>query len=173
MRTSVLVVIATLAACRGGQLSSSDTAEIRAEVEQVMREAYDLSKPNQLERMLALYPSTGRVVSANTGHVLTAIDSVGNGIREFWLYVGANMRNPQWQWTNIYVDVLSRDAAVATGTYRIPHLNPRNQPHVLGGAMTMVFRRLNNRWVVIQEHLSDSPQGGDSTSSMAPPENQQ
>jgi ketosteroid isomerase-like protein len=171
MRTAVLVFIAALAACRGGQLSSSDTARIRAEVEQVMRDGYDLSKPNQLERMLALYPSAGRVVSANTGRVLTSIDSVGNGIREFWLYVGANMRNPKWEWTNIYVDVLSRDAAVATGTYRIPHLNPNNQPHVLGGAMTMVFRRQDGRWVVIQEHLSDSPQTGQSTDSMATHEN--
>jgi ketosteroid isomerase-like protein len=171
MRTAVLVFIAALAACRGGQLSSSDTARIRAEVEQVMRDGYDLSKPNQLERMLALYPSAGRVVSANTGRVLTSIDSVGNGIREFWLYVGANMRNPKWEWTNIYVDVLSRDAAVATGTYRIPHLNPNNQPHVLGGAMTMVFRRQDGRWVVIQEHLSDSPQTGQSTDSMTTHEN--
>lgn len=171
MRTAVLVFIAALAACRSGQLSSSDTARIRAEVEQVMRDGYDLSKPNQLERMLALYPSSGRVVSANTGRVLTSIDSVGNGIREFWLYVGANMRNPKWEWTNIYVDVLSRDAAVATGTYRIPHLNPSNQPHVLGGAMTMVFRRLDGRWVVIQEHLSDTPQGSESTDSMTTHEN--
>jgi ketosteroid isomerase-like protein len=63
--------------------------------------------------------------------------------------------------------VLSRNAAVATGTYRIPHLNPRNQPHVLGGAMTMVFRRQGGRWVVIQEHLSDTPQTSDSTNSTA------
>jgi len=167
MRKSVLVAVAFAAACRGGALTPADSARVRGEIEAVMRDAYDLSKPNQLERMLALYPTTGRVVSANTGEVITSIDSVGNGIREFWLYVGANMRNPKWEWTNIYVDVLSRDAAVATGTYRIPHLNPRNQPHVLGGAMTMVFRRQGGRWVVIQEHLSDTPQTTDSTNSTA------
>ena len=146
-------------------MTPSDTAEIRVEIERALREAYDLGKPNQLERMLSLYPTSGRVVSANTGRVLTSIDSVGNGIREFWHYVGVNMRNPRWEWTNVYVDVLARDAAVVTGTYRIPHLNPRNQPHVLGGAMTMVFRRQNGRWVVIQEHLSDAPQSTESTDS--------
>ena len=172
MRTSALFLLATLAACRGGGLSAGDTATIRAEVERTMREAYDLSRPNQLERMLALYPTSGRVVSANTGAVITSIDSVGNGIREFWHYVGVNMRNPKWEWTTIYVDVLSRDAAVATGTYRIPHLNPNNQPHVLGGAMTMVFRRQGGRWVVIQEHLSDTPQTSDSTNSMPTHDNQ-
>jgi ketosteroid isomerase-like protein len=111
------------------------------------------------------------VVSANTWRVLTSTDSVANGIREFWYYVGVNMRNPKWEWTNVYVDVLSRDAAVVTGTYRIPHLNPRNQPHELGGAMTMVFRRQQGRWVVIQEHLSDVPQIADSSNSMPPSSN--
>ena len=172
MRISALLLLATLAACRAGGISPGDTAAIRAEIEQTMRDAYDLSRPNQLDRMLALYPTTGRVVSANTGAVITSIDSVGNGIREFWHYVGVNMRNPKWEWTTIHVDVLSRDAAVATGTYRIPHLNPNNQPHVLGGAMTMVFRRQGDRWVVIQEHLSDTPQTSDSTNSMPTHDNQ-
>ena len=158
MRRIGLAAVALLAACGGAGLSGADTAAIRTEVEQALREAYDLSKPAPLERMLALYPASGRVVSANAGNVITSIDSVGNGIRAFWHYVGVNMRNPKWEWTNVYVDVLSRDAAVVTGTYRIPHLNPNNQPHVLGGAMTMVFRRQGGRWVVIQEHLSDTPQ---------------
>lgn len=157
MRRIALVALALVTACGGGVMSSADTAAIRAEVEQSLRDAYDLSKPAPLERMLSLYPASGRVVSANAGSVITSVDSVGNGIREFWHYVGVNMRNPKWEWTNVYVDVLSRDAAVVTGTYRIPHLNPNNQPHMLGGAMTMVFRRQGGRWVVIQEHLSDLP----------------
>ena len=172
MRIRALLTLIGLAACSAGSLSSSDTATIRAEIERTMRDAYDLSKPNQLERMLALYPTSGRVVSANTGAVITSIDSVGNGIREFWHYVGVNMRNPKWEWTTIHIDVLSRDAAVATGTYRIPHLNPNNQPHVLGGAMTMVFRRQGDRWMVIQEHLSDTPQISDSTTRMPTHDNQ-
>src|SRR5687768_8644567 len=125
MRTTVILLALLAAACRGGGLSSTDTAEIRGEVERAMRDAYDLSKPAPLDRMLSLYPSSGRVVSANTGRVITSIDSVGNGIREFWHYVGVNMRNPKWEWTTVYVDVLSRDAAVATGTYRIPRSEER------------------------------------------------
>lgn len=169
MRVIALAGLLALVACSGSELSPSDTAEIRAEVEAVLRDAYDLSKPEPLPRMLALYPAAGRVVSANTGRVTTSSDSVANGIREFWYYVGVNMRNPKWEWTNVYVDVLSRDAAVVTGTYRIPHLNPRNLPHELGGAMTMVFRRQGGRWVVIQEHLSDTPQIQDSSSTMTTP----
>jgi hypothetical protein len=165
----VIVGLLLLSACSAGELSSSDTAEIRGEVERALREAYDLSRPEPLPRMLALYPTSGRVISANTGRVITSSDSVANGIREFWYYVGVNMRNPKWEWTNVYVDVLSRDAAVVTATYRIPHLNPRNLPHVLGGAMTMVFKRQNGRWVVIQEHLSDTPQTTDSAGIMTTP----
>lgn len=172
MRKSVFVVIALAAACGRGELSSADSARIRAEIERTMRDGYDLSKPAPLDRMLALYPNSGRVVSANAGQVITNKDSVGNGIRQFWHYVGVNMRNPKWEWTNIYVDVLSRDAAVATGTYRILHLNPNNLPHTLGGAMTLVFQRQADRWVVIQEHLSDWPIDPDSANTMPTPEGQ-
>ena len=171
MKAISLAGFLALTACAGRDLSPSDTAAIRSEVERTLRDAYDFSKPEPLPRMLSLYPSSGRVVSANTGRVLTSIDSVANGIREFWYYVGVNMRDPKWEWTNVYVDVLSRDAAVVTGTYRIPHLNPRNQPHELGGAMTLVFRRQGGRWVVIQEHLSDTPQLADSSTTMPPPSN--
>jgi ketosteroid isomerase-like protein len=54
-------------------------------------------------------------------------------------------------------DVLSRNAAVVTGTYRVPHRTPRGTPHELAGAMTLVFARRGGRWVVVQEHLSDRP----------------
>ena len=67
------------------------------------------------------------------------------------------MRNPKWQWDPMHVDVLSRDAAVVTATYKIPHLTPRGMPHVIAGAMTQVFARRNGKWAVVQEHLSDVP----------------
>ena len=41
--------------------------------------------------------------------------------------------------------------------YRVPHLTPMGQPHVIGGAWTAVFRLQDGRWVIVQEHLSDSP----------------
>jgi hypothetical protein len=53
--------------------------------------------------------------------------------------------------------VLSPDAAVMTATYRVPHLTPRNQPHVIAGAWTAVFVRRDGRWMIVQEHLSDVP----------------
>jgi hypothetical protein len=57
----------------------------------------------------------------------------------------------------LQVDVLSRTAAVMTATYRVPHHTPRGDPHVIGGAWTAVFSRRNGEWVIVQEHLSDSP----------------
>jgi uncharacterized protein (TIGR02246 family) len=120
--------------------------------------AYDITKPGDpVARMLSLYPPSGGVVSASGGRVSVARDSLEAGIRSFWEYVGQNMRNPRWQWDPMHVDVLSRDAAVVTATYTIPHLTPRGQPHVIAGAMTQVFARRDGRWVVVQEHLSDVP----------------
>ena len=107
--------------------------------------------------MLALYPDTGRVVSASGGRVLTSRDTLALGIRLFWENVGVNMRQPKWIWTQTYVDVLGPDAAVFTGTYRVPHVTPRGEPHVIAGAMTLVFARRGDKWGVVQEHLSDVP----------------
>ena len=57
----------------------------------------------------------------------------------------------------MHVDVLAPDAAVVTTTYRVPHLTPAGQPHVIAGAWTAVFQRRDGRWVIVQEHLSDMP----------------
>lgn len=148
------------AACAGtGEVTPEVAAQVQREVEERLREAYDISKPNAVERMMSLYPASGRVVSANTGRAMTTRDSIAAAVNDFWQYVGVNMRDPKWEWGEIHVDVLSPTAAVVTATYRIPHRNPNNQPHVLGGAMTAVFQKRDGKWVVIQEHLSDRPQG--------------
>jgi ketosteroid isomerase-like protein len=155
---SALLPAALLVACASPTLTAEDRERVRAEVESTLREAYDLSKPDVAARMLALYPDTGRVLSANGGRILANRDSLVSGIRYFWENVGVNMREPRWVWDSFHTDVLSRDAAVVSATYRIPHRNPRGEPHVLGGAMTVVLRKRDGKWRVIQEHLSDLPQ---------------
>ncbi|MGH7690675.1 MAG: DUF4440 domain-containing protein, partial [Gemmatimonadaceae bacterium] len=67
------------------------------------------------------------------------------------------MQKPTWVWKQMIIDVLSPDAAVMTATYHIPHHTPRGQPHDIGGAWTAVFVRQGQKWVIIQEHLSDLP----------------
>ena len=102
-------------------------------------------------------PASGSVVSASGGHVTTTRDSLEAAVRTFWDNVGHNMRDPTWQWTSMRVDVLAPNAAVMTATYRIPHRTPAGAPHVVGGAWTAVFERRAGRWVIVHEHLSDSP----------------
>jgi hypothetical protein len=147
------------AACRpaaAGELPTErERAAIAATVERRLREATDLRSGDVVARMLSIYPDSGRVVSATGGQFSTTRDSLGASVRAFWQNVGRNMRNPEWRWGPMQVDVLSRDAAVVTAAYRIPHLTPRGEPHVLGGAWTAVFVRRGDRWVVVQEHLSD------------------
>lgn len=137
-------------------LTDRERADIAAAVEQRLRDATDLRAGGDVVgRMLSIYPDSGRVVSASAGQVTTSRDSLAASIATFWQNVGQNMRNPEWRWGPMLVDVLGPDAAVVTATYRIPHLTPRNEPHVIGGAWTAVFQRRDGRWVVIQEHLSD------------------
>ncbi|HEY0969501.1 MAG TPA: DUF4440 domain-containing protein [Gemmatimonadales bacterium] len=161
--TALLATVILAAACTGARGSSADDAltdrerrQIAEAVERRLREATDVRAGGDVvERMLDIYPDTGRVVSASGGQASTTRDSLAAAVRSFWTYTGRNMRNPEWRWGPMLVDVLSRDAAVVTATYRIPHLTPRGAPHVIGGAWTAVFVRRDGEWVVIQEHLSD------------------
>jgi hypothetical protein len=166
---AVVTVLCLAVACRRADAPSfAESTAISAQIRSELVSAYSLSDSGVVERMLSLYPGSGRVISATGGHVLTSRDSVATGIRYFWNAVGTNMRDPKWEWGEFYIDVLSQSSAVVTATYRIPHRNPRNEPHVLGGAMTMVFRKVDGRWKVIQEHLSDLPQIQDSSRASMP-----
>ena len=148
-------------------MSDTDVAQIRREVAGALAGAYDLSKPDVEQRMLSLYGDTGRLVSASAGRVTTSHDTVAAGIRYFWRAVGVNMKNPKWIWDSSYVDVISPTAAVVTASYHIPHKTPRDQDHVIAGAMTALFVKRDGKWIIIQEHLSDLPQPPDAPS-MAP-----
>ena len=136
--------------------------------------AYDLTKPGDaVARMMSLYPPTGDVVSASGGRLSVSRDSLEAGIRAFWQFVGQNMRDPKWTWDRMHVDVLARDAAVLTATYRVPHRTPRGEPHTIGGALTVAFQRRDGRWSVVQEHLSDlaaSPASDTTANGTAPAE---
>jgi hypothetical protein len=148
--------------CRapGGEaLTETQTRAIADTLEAMVKRAYDFSAPSTgaAERLLGLYPDSGRVVSASGGRMLTSRDSLADGIRYFWESTGRNMRQPRIVWERFVTDVLGSRSAVVTATYRIPHLTPRGQPHELAGAMTLVFAKRGDRWVVVQEHLSDRP----------------
>jgi hypothetical protein len=160
-----LLIAALVGGCRpnDSDLTAVERRAIADTVEGLLKRAYDLSAPSSgaAERLLSLYPDSGRVVSASGGRMLTSRDSLADGIRYFWESTGQNMREPRWIWERMSTDVLDRNAAVITATYRIPHRTPRGEPHELAGAMTLVFARRHGRWVVVQEHLSDRPQGPD------------
>jgi len=165
-RTPFLLLLLALSAtgCRQAgpseqrPLSAAQQEAIADSLRRMMVATADLSKGDVVRRLMSLYPDSGRVVSASAGRVTASRDTLERSIRTFWENVGHNMRDPQWRWGEMYVDVLGPDAAVLTATYSIPHRTPRGAPHVVGGAWTVVFARRGGRWVVVQEHLSDVPQ---------------
>ena len=138
-------------------VTPEDRRAIATAIEQRVKGAYDLGAEDVLAGMLSLYPREGPVYSASGGAVTTTRDSLEAAVRQFWNYVGRNMRDPTWEWTTMQVDVLSASSAVMTATYRVPHLTPNGQPHVIGGAWTAVFSKRDGKWVIVHEHLSDSP----------------
>lgn len=167
------LVLAALVVISGGCRSPQPIAEterraIADTLSALVTNAYDLSRPDAPDRLLALYPDSGRIISAVAGHVTTTRDTLAGEIRGFWQRVGQNMQQPRFVLGSTYVDVLTRDAAVMTLTYSIPHRTPRNTPHVVSGAWTMLWRRQGGRWMIVQEHLSDTPESTAPGTSVAP-----
>ncbi len=160
---------AAITACDSSTLSSGDRRAIADSLARQVRAAYDLSKPDVAQRMLSLYPPAGPIVSASAGRMITSRDTLAMGIKAFWDNVGVNMRQPQWIWDEMVVDVLAPNAAVMTATYHVPHLTPRNEPHVIAGAWTAAFEKRGSRWYVVQEHLSDVPTLPDSAQAAMTP----
>jgi ketosteroid isomerase-like protein len=139
-------------------LTDARRAAIADTLRTLITSAYDLSKPGDaVARLMSLYPDSGTIISASGGQLTTSRAALEAGIRAFWDNVGRNMREPRWNWDTMHVDVLGPDAAVVTAAYRVPHLTPRGDPHVIAGAWTAVFERRGGRWMIVQEHLSDLP----------------
>jgi ketosteroid isomerase-like protein len=155
-----LVVFTACAPTDRADMLPEQRAAIADTLRGLITNAYDLTKPGDpVQRLMSLYPPTGPVISASGGQVSTSRDTLEAGIRAFWNNVGKNMRDPRWTWGPMRIDVLAPDAAVLTTTYSVPHLTPAGEPHVIAGAWTAVFQRKGGRWVIVQEHLSDTPMG--------------
>lgn len=154
-----LTLLLTLAACGGAPRPSpeGDEAALADTLKARIEAAYDFSRPGVADRMIALYPRDGRVVSASGGQIVPSGDSLRAGIRAFWENAGRNMRDARWMWHQVFVERLGPDAAVLTGTWSIPHIAPTGRPHVLEGAWTAVFRRVEGEWLIVAEHLSAPP----------------
>jgi hypothetical protein len=168
MRHLLLGATLVTACSTSSSVSNTQRQAIVDSLTRQVKAANDLTKPNVEQRLLSLYPQSGRVVSAASGQILTSRDTLAMGIKAFWQNVGANMRQPQWIWDQMIFDVLSPTAAVMTAQYHIPHMTPRNLPHTIGGAWTAVFQKRGNRWYIIQEHLSDLPAPPDSMTMAMP-----
>jgi ketosteroid isomerase-like protein len=140
-------------------MTQRERAIIADSLQRLVAAAYDFRQPGVVERLMSLYPDSGRVISASVGRVSASRDTLQRSITRFWENVGTNMREPRWTWGDIFVDVLAADAAVMTATYSVPHLTPEGTSHLIGGALTAVFARRNGRWVILHEHLSDATSG--------------
>lgn len=139
-------------------MSTEQRRVIADSLEQLVVQAYDFTKPDVAERIMSLYSDTGRVISASAGHIVTSRAALAVEVAGFWQRVGQNMQHPQFQIGSSYVDVLTANAVVMTFTYRIPHMTPAGVNHVVEGAWTALWRRQGGRWMIVQEHLSDTPQ---------------
>jgi hypothetical protein len=159
-RSMQVLATAALVGCAAQSdrpLSAAEKSAIADSLKTLVVSAYDLTGPDPVASLMSLYPTGDSLVSASAGTVVRTRRELEQQVKTFWNYVGVNMQKPRWEWTSMNIDVLSRDAAAMTSTYRIPHMTPQGTPHLIGGAWTAVFARRGGRWVIVQEHLSDAP----------------
>jgi len=159
-RSMQVLIMAALVGCAAESdppLSAAEKSAIADSLKRLVVSAYDLTRPDPVASLMSLYPTGDSLVSASAGTVVRTRAQLEQQVKTFWTYVGSNMQKPKWEWTSMNIDVLSRDAAAMTSTYRIPHTTPQGETHLLGGAWTAVFARRGGRWVIVQEHLSDAP----------------
>jgi hypothetical protein len=149
-----LLSLALGGSCRQGRVPLPDDAALADTLKGLIESAYDFGRPDVVTRMGSLYPDSGRVISASGGQMLDSPDSLRAGLAEFWRTAGQYMREARWEWGSVYVQRLAPDAAVLSATWSIPHIAPTGRPHVIRGAWTAVFRRLDGRWKIVVEHLS-------------------
>ena len=166
-KRALAILAMTLAACRTetpaiavpdaphpSGVSADARRAIADTLTRIVEDAYDLTRPEPVRRLMALYPDTGSVISASNGRVMASRDSLEGGIASFWESMGRNMRDPRWVWGERRIEVLSSTSAVMTATYTIPHRAPSGDAHVVGGAWTAVFQKRSGVWRIIHEHLS-------------------
>lgn len=140
-------------------LTDAQRTAIADTIKQQLVSAYNLGSRDVVSSFLSVYPKSRNVevISAAGGRVTASRDTLEAGIRSFWESVGVLMKEPHWEWGPMLVDVLSPDAAVLTTTYVIPHHTEEGAPHVIGGAWTSLWKRIDGEWVIVREHLSDMP----------------
>jgi ketosteroid isomerase-like protein len=164
----LLVLLGTAACSRpAGEVSPEQRRAIADSLGTLVEHAYDFSQPDVVARLLSIYPESGRVISAAAGRVTTTREALEGEIAGFWRRVGSNMQSPRFVLGSRYVDVLTPDAAVMTFTYSIPHTTPAGAPHTVSGAWMTLWRNQGGRWMIVQEHLSDTPES--TAPSGAPP----
>lgn len=159
---SLSVIVACAPAPRPGpaaDLTDQERTAIADTIKQRLTSAYNLGSSDVVKSFMSVYPkgSSAEVVSAAGGRVTASRDTLEAGIQSFWESIGSLMKDPRWEWGPMLVDVLSRDAAVLTTTYVIPHHTEEGAPHVIGGAWTSLWKRIDGEWVIVREHLSDMP----------------
>ncbi len=146
--------VAFLGACDSGPSSSVDRTALTDTLAAVIADGYAFGSDDVVQRMASLYAPGERIVSATGGRLTVSTDSIVRGIERFWELAGQNMRGATWVWHEVYAEELGKDAAVLTGTWSIPHTAADGQPHIIEGAWTAVFRRLDGEWKIVHEHLS-------------------
>lgn len=161
VRRSLVLLTPVLLACSqsspASTVSEAQATAIADTLRGIVRDAYDLSKGDVVKRMMSVYPSSGRVVSATGGRITTSRDSLQLAITSFWENVGQHMVQPTWNWGPMEVDVLSPRTAVMSASYTVPHWTDVGRPHVIGGVWTTTWTRDADGWHVVHEHLSDLP----------------
>lgn len=130
-------------------LSDQKVDNIKKEIEKIVTEFLD---PDTLsfDTHTALRANVDGFVNAGDGKIMfTDYDSYKNAMRSAF---DSFERFIEMKATQMYVYVLSADAAVSTTEFKGKYLSKEGDHIIHNGCWTFVFKKFNDRWKVIHEN---------------------
>lgn len=121
-------------------------AAIRAELATLLRAQRDAWNRGDLDAFMQPYWRSDSLRFVGKSGVTYGYDSL---VARYSRTYGLGAEMGQLDFTLLHIDVLSADAALMVGRWQLQH-----RGRALGGYFTLLWRRLDRRWLIVLDHTS-------------------
>ncbi len=144
---SLLLLVLACTSPPRGELTSAESELIRAEIQQVLDDYVEAVKRKDLDAQLRFWSDSGELVFAGDGAILGGYDEWAADLKR---YTDETEEWQRYDWHNIHIAPLSRDAASATIEFDVLKTTTDGGTWARTGSWTYVFKRFSDGWKVIQ-----------------------
>lgn len=146
------IIILMLTSCqstKNGNLTDSEKGKITQEIESLVDHFFSPANMNYVNHVDLrankegyVYAGDGKIQYADYESYRSSVEAIFKNIKQF----------TEVKRTRTFIYVLSRDAATCTVEFESKFLKTNNETVVHNGCWTMVFKKFEEGWKVIQEN---------------------